>query len=116
MQATTRQIEYVRDLSKRAGKEVEEAKLQELSKEQASSIIEHLQARLGTTDAQTTTTGGVRINDAMFGLSAKLVWQHALKTDEPPMNGKFNKKVISVYKRLMQAKQELREQLGEGSQ
>ena len=116
MQATTRQLEYVRDRSKRAGKEVDEAKLRGLSKEQASSIIEMLQEGVAETDTQTRGTSRARINDTMFGLAAKLVWQHALKTDEPPMNSKFNKKVITVYKRLTQAKQELREELAEGSQ
>ena len=105
MNATQRQISYIHTLAKKAGKTVSDQQTEDLSKEEASRLIDSLQEETGHTPRR------ARVNDAMFGLAAKLVWQHSLKAEEPPLDGQFAKRVITVYKRLEQAKKQLKRQV-----
>ena len=115
MEATTKQMEYIKDLAKEAGKDINEDRVQDLTREQASEIIDGLQRELGNAPtARQRTSGGM--NDALFGLAAKLVWQRSLTIGEPPLNDRFRDNVIKTYREIARAKREFSEQLNGASQ
>ena len=110
MKASEKQLKYIEMLAKQAGKEVNQSRLDSLTKQQASIIIDNLQNESPKSTQQRAQT----INDALFGLAAKLVWQHNLTIQEPPLNRRLSEKVIKVYTRLTEAKQKLKKSIAEG--
>ena len=109
MKASEKQLKYIDVLAKQAGREVNHSRVDSLTKQQASIIIDSLQEEVPENSQQRAQA----INDAMFGLAAKLVWQHSLTIHEAPLNPRLSEKVIKVYTRLTEAKQKLKETIAE---
>ena len=114
MQATEKQLKYIVTLARRVGKEVPQSRMEDLSKGEASRIIDRLQAKLGITSGDE--IGNLRqqarmVDDALFGLSAKLVWQMRVIMKEPPLSNSFGEKVITLYQELSMLKQALKKEM-----
>jgi len=114
MQATEKQLKYIVTLARRVGKEVPQSRMEDLSKGEASRIIDRLQAKLGITSGDE--IGNLRqqtrmVDDALFGLSAKLVWQMRVIMKEPPLSNSFGEKVIALYQELSMLKQALKKEM-----
>lgn len=108
------QLNYISLLAERAGKPVPRSKIEGLSKDEASKVIDRLQAKLGISNgkkANRAAPGKAQVNDPLFGLSAKLVWQLMVATDRRPRNENFTAQVISLYQELSRIRQQLKRKL-----
>lgn len=112
MEATTRQLNYIKVLARRAGKDIDEEQVEGLSKEEASRTIDNLQEEAGTErQSSGETEQSTEVSNPMFGLAAKLVWQRHLATDTPVEKQQFESDVIHVYKLLHEIKGTLKRKL-----
>jgi hypothetical protein len=117
MEATTRQLNYIKVLAERAGKRIEPEDMEGLSKEEASRTIDRLQGKKESRNGQA--QKGSRppvVDNALFGLAAKLIWRQYLATSRTPRKGEFSEDVIRTYIRLRRMRKELRQKLGDGTQ
>lgn len=117
MEATTRQLNYIQVLAKRAGKDIAQKKVEGLSKEEASRTIDRLQEEVGGDEvSEAETTPERRVNKPLFGLAAKLVWKRYLATGEAPEKDQFPRDVIQTYKRLLHTQRMLKKELEGGAE